>query len=325
MDDSMNATFDLAGVAIEVQCEEPMVAELVGSRLRSLETERVGDPDLVVEIRGPGSEAGWPLEPTGHGRPIYDAPGAQIQYFESSDQLFVDFEHGARLLCTLRDGLISIGITGSELSHAVLAAHPLLTVALVETMKRFGRYPLHAAALALNGKGVLVPGASGAGKSTTSVTLVRAGFDFLADDTVFLTRSTDKLWVDGFPDEVDVTENTVGRIPELSHLAGAPLLPGRDKYSFRVEEIFGITPLVGCRPAFLIAPRVVDQPGSELEPLPASEAFLALVPNVLMTDPAASQAHLDMLADLVEMVPCLRFRVGSDLDDAAACIAELVA
>ncbi len=320
----MSATFDLAGVAIAVRCEEPIVAELVGSRLRSLETECVGTPHVVVEIRRPNGQSDWPLEPTGRGRPIYDAPGGQIQYFEDADQLFVDFEHSARLLCTLREGLIQIAVTGSELNDAVLAAHPLLTVALVETMKRFDRFPLHAAALALGGKGVLVPGASGAGKSTTSVTLVRAGFDFLADDTVFLTRPTDHLWVEGFPDEVDVTENTVGRIPELSHLSGAPLLPGRDKYSFRVEEVFGITPLVGCRPAFLIAPQVVDQPGSELEPLSASQAFMALVPNVLMTDPVASQAHLDMLAGLVEAVPCLRFRVGSDLDDAAACVAELI-
>jgi len=71
----------------------------------------------------------------------------------------------------------------------VLATHPLLTIALVETMKRFGRFPLHAAGLARQGKGVLVPGASGSGKSTTSVALVRAGFDFLSDDTVFLTSS----------------------------------------------------------------------------------------------------------------------------------------
>ena len=105
----------------------------------------------------------------------------------------------------------------------MLATHPLLTIALVETMKRFERFPLHAAGLALHGKGVLVPGASGSGKSTTSVTLVRAGFDFLSDDTVFLTSSADGIWVAGFPDEVDVTDSTVARIPELGHLAGASL------------------------------------------------------------------------------------------------------
>jgi hypothetical protein len=314
----------LAGVAIEVRCEDSTVADLVGTRFRSLESDPTRTPDLVLEIRGPGCDPGWPPAPAGKGRPIYDAPGAEVDYYDDSDELFVDFEDRARLLCTLGEPRIDIAITGSGLGDRVLATHPLLTVALVETMKRFGRFPLHAAALALDGKGVLVPGASGSGKSTTSVTLLRAGFDFLSDDTVFLTRPADDLWVEGFPDEVDVTDNTVARIPELGHLAGAPLLPGRDKHSFRIEDVFGVAPLPGCRPEFLIAPQVVRSSTSELEPLAPSEAFMALVPNVLMTDPSASQAHLDMLADLVESVPCLRFRVGSDLDDAAACVAALV-
>jgi hypothetical protein len=191
-------------------------------------------------------------------------------------------------------------------------------------LKRFERFPLHAAGLALNGRGILIPGASGAGKSTTSVTLVRAGFDFLSDDTVFLTRDEGGIWVAGFPDEIDVTDNTVAMIPELGYLAGAALLPGRDKHSFRVEEVFKVTPLAGCRPEILLAPQVVAGSGTEVEPLNPSEALMALLPNVLLTDPAASQSHLDMLAELVQSMRCLRLLVGSDLDAAAACVADLV-
>jgi hypothetical protein len=319
------ATYDLGGLAVEVRCEDPSVAGLIDSRLRCLRTESSHSADVVVEVRGPGCERSWPPAPAGGGRPIYDAPDAPIDYFDGSDQLFVDYEQRARLLCTPAEGLIQISINGAGLADQVLATHPLLTIAVVETMKRFDRFPLHAAGLALAGKGVLIPGASGAGKSTTSVTLVRAGFDFLSDDTVFLTSSPDDdLWVAGFPDEVDVTEHTVARIPELGHLAGTALLPGREKYSFRVEDVFGVTPLPGCRPSVLLAPQVVDGPASELEPLAPSEALMALLPNVLLTDPVASQAHLDMLARLVESVPCLRFRVGSDLDVAAACVIDLV-
>ena len=157
------------------------------------------------------------------------------------------------------------------------------------------------------------------------MTLVRAGFDFLSDDTVFLTTASDGVWVSGFPDEVDVTETTVAMIPELGHLAGSPLRPGRDKHGFRVEEVFGMHRVAGCRPAALLAPKVVTGPRSELEPLAPSDALVALMPNLLLTDPPSTQAHLDCLAALVESVPCLTFRVGSDLDAAAACVAELVA
>ena len=78
-------------------------------------------------------------------------------------------------------------------------------------------------------------------------------------------------------------------------------MPGREKHGFRVEDVFGITPLTGCRPAVLLAPQVVAGPGSELEPLAPSEALIGLLPNVLLTDPVASQAHLDMLAALVRV------------------------
>jgi hypothetical protein len=304
------------------------VAGLVDSRLRPLRLAGVA-PDVgggvSVDLRGPGGDGDWPPEPPGSGRPIYDAPDTTVWYFDQSDQVFVDYERRVRMLCTPGEGLIEMSIVGSDAGDAMLATHPLLSLALVETLKRFERYPLHAAGLSLNGNGVLLPGASGSGKSTLSVALVRAGFDFLSDDTVFLTTSTDGVWVWGFPDEIDVMETTVAMVPELGHLAGSPLRPGRDKHGFRVEEVFGRTPVLGCRPAVLVAPLVVPGPGSELEPLAPSDALVALMPNLLLTHPPSTQAHLDCLAALVETVPCLTLRVGSDLDAAAACVAQLVA
>jgi hypothetical protein len=308
-----------------VRCETDSVGDLVDSRLHPLRLAINGSADVSVDIRGPGHNASWPAAPTGPGRSIYDAPGTPIEYFDDSDQLFVDYEHRVRMLCTPGRGLIEMSVTGSDDGDPILATHPLLTVALLETLKRSERYPLHAACVSLNGRGVLVPGASGSGKSTLSVTLVRAGFDFLSDDTVFLASSDEGVWVWGFPDEIDVMENTVAMIPELGHLAGLPLRAGRDKHGFRVEEVFGVSPLAGCRPAALIAPKVVQGTRSELVPLSRSEALLELMPNILLTEPVSTQAHLDMLGTLVETVPCLTFQVGSDLDAAAACVAELLA
>ena len=186
----------------------------------------------------------------------------------------------------------------------MLATHPLLTIALIETMKRFGRFPLHAAGLALNGQGVLVPGASGAGKSTTSVTLVRAGFDFLADDTVFLTCDGTGIWVDGFPDEVDVTDNTVGMIPELAHLAGLRCCRVGTNTASESRRSSASPPW----PAVAGVPRCPRRwwpgPARSWSRWPRPRRCLALLPNVMMTEPAATQAHLDMLAELVRVRAC---------------------
>ena len=48
---------------------------------------------------------------------------------------------------------------------------------------------IHGGAVALNGHGVLIPGASGSGKSTLGAFLVARGFDYLSDDMIAVTRA----------------------------------------------------------------------------------------------------------------------------------------
>ena len=323
-DGRVGSTYAVAGLTIEAVCEDPTVAGMVEGRLAALRADLSEPADITIEITKPGSTVSRPAVPAGPGRPMYNGPDQTIDYFEQDDQLFADFADHVVLSCHPVGGRIRIDVVSTDPADRVVAAHPLLTVALHETVKRFGRFPLHAAGLALGGQGVLVPGTSGAGKSTLTVTLVRAGFDFLSDDTVFLTRTTRGIVVSGFPDEIDVTEATVAMFPELRHLASRPLALGRDKHGFRVDDVFGVAPLTACRPAVLLFPRVEEGPSPHLESLSPSEALVELMPNVLVTEPDATQAHMDMLGELVRTVPGYRFRPGPDVDAAAACITSLV-
>lgn len=321
----VDTRYVLGGVLLAVRAADAHVAELIDSRFRTLRAGRAGKPDVEIELRGPGADPAWPEAPAGRRRTVYDAPDAPIDYFADHDSLFVAYGRHVRMLCSPGEGRVELSITGGEPGDPVLATHPLLTIALLETMKRFGRFPLHAAGLSLDGRGVLVAGSSGAGKSTLSVTLVRAGFGFLSDDTVFLTSDAKGLVVSGFPDEVDVTDGTVAMFPELRHLADRPLRPGRDKYGFRIEDVFGVAPVPACRPAVLISPHVERGAPPRVRPLAPAEALLELTPNVLLTEQGSAQSHLDVLAELVQTVPCFSLVLGEDVDAAAACVAELAA
>jgi|ERR1700733_1703637 len=342
-------SYSLAGLAIEVRCDDRSVAELVDERFGSLPTgpnptgaeigaregvgceayvEGGGGPDITIEIRGPNADPLWPGRPAGIPRVIYDAPSGGIDYVDESDELHVFYERRVVLRCRPAQGRIDLAIVADGLDAAVLATHPLLTIGLLETLKRFARFPLHAGGLARNGRGILLPGSSGAGKSTTTVALVRAGFDFLADDTVFLTPTPGResgILVHGFPDQIDVTGQTAAMFPELAHFVAQPLPTGRDKHGFRVEDAFGVLPLARCRPTALVFPRITRGRRSFTEPLSAAAALRELVPNVLLTDPRASQEHLDMLGRLVGSVPSYVLAAGSDLDLAVDCVSELVA
>ena len=207
----------------------------------------------------------------------------------------------------------------------MLATHPLLTIALLETMKRFGRFPLHAAGLSLNGGGVLVPGSSGAGKSTLSVTLVRAGFDFLSDDTVFLSPRPTASGCPDFPTRWMSPTTRCRWSPSSAIWPSAPMPPGPRQARLPGRGRVRHHPVLACRPAVLLSPRVEPGARPALEPLAPAEALFELMPNVLLTDQVATQAHLDVLAELVESSPASPSGSGRDLDAAAACVAELVA
>jgi hypothetical protein len=56
----------------------------------------------------------------------------------------------------------------------------------------------------------------------------------------------------------------------------------------------------------------------------ADEALLELAPNVLLTQPSASQAHLDALAGLARQTRCVRLHTGRDFDALVRMLDKLI-
>ena len=71
----------------------------------------------------------------------------------------------------------------------------LVTYALAAALRRRRLFELHSAALVdpLSGRGVLIVGPSGSGKSTLTVHLAAAGWPFLTDDVLLLTKPLDDV------------------------------------------------------------------------------------------------------------------------------------
>jgi HPr kinase/phosphorylase len=53
--------------------------------------------------------------------------------------------------------------------------------------------PLHASAVAINGRAVLITGPAGSGKSALALDLIALGAELVADDRVLLARDGDRL------------------------------------------------------------------------------------------------------------------------------------
>lgn len=313
--------YSLCGVGIEVNAPAE-VAALIGSRLRFLRSPAAKPASVLFDIRA-GGDDGFAASPDGPGRPVYNAPPGQLLYFEGPDQLFIDYPGYFRMLCSPATGLVQSAVL-SNVPGIVLAAYHFFTLPLMELMKRQGRFPLHAGCVARDGRGVLLAGTSGSGKSTLTAALVADGWDFLSDDTVFVTRQAGVTSAWGLSDEIDCSDNTAGMLAELRHLVGEPTLAGRDKHPVNVEEAFGVLPVPACRPHALVLPTISGERRSVLSAVSASGALRQLAPNVLLTQRAATQAHLDTLAELVSEIPCYSLATGTDLSLASRCLQEIL-
>jgi hypothetical protein len=318
-------SFRFHGLWVRITAAADVLAAL-GARLAEFpETATVETPAMRFEFHPIADARSRAVQrPVGQGRSVVDLVSGSVEYFEKSDELFVDFGTRGRALCALRTREVWVAYPGNDPRSVWLCSHPLFTIPLAELLKRSGLYMVHAAGLTHEGRGLLVAGASGAGKTTLCLALLRAGFGFLADDTVFLSNHVNGgagphgqpcgLRVLAFPDEVDLTEQTAGFFPELKPDAGEPPAHVRPKRAVCATRLYGVAPQWECQPAMLVFPQQAPVPQSVLTPMSKEEAFLQLLCNVVRTDVDASQAHLNALSTLVQQCHCFRLRTGRDFE-----------
>lgn len=87
--------------------------------------------------------------------------------------------------------------------------------------------PIHAACVARNGRGVLLCGASGVGKSTLAYACARRGWTFIGDDSAMLPRTGEGRRVIGRPYSMRFRDTASGLLPELNGRLAARRVNGK--------------------------------------------------------------------------------------------------
>ena len=137
---------------------------------------------------------------------------------------------------------------------------------------------LHAGSLSRDGHGLLLPASQDVGKSTLSVALMSAGFDYLSDEVGAIDPVTGKVYP--FPKKVQLEPETMRFFPDL-----AERLDDRRGLTGRLLARFIAPHDVGARMGSPVRPRWIvfldpDRSGPpRLEPVPRAAAVERMAEN----------------------------------------------
>jgi hypothetical protein len=306
-------------------CADEAVSTALDARLGRFPRSGAGPCDVRFDYHCVGAGAAHSAcAPCDDARLIYESAMGKVLYSDRADRLFISSSWPIRATCDPRSGETTISVAGAVDGHLWALSHPLLTIPLIETLKRRGLYSIHAAGVAMGGHGLLIPGSSGSGKSTLALALARAGFGFLGDDMLFLVRAEEGLRALAFPEAFDLTDETLRLFPELVDLLEVEKQPGWPKRQVRADERFGAQIVWQCQPTTLVFPRIAASGRSSLTRMDSGAALLELLPNILLTEPASSQRHLDAFGLLVSSCACYRLETGTDFSELAARLRDLL-
>ncbi len=188
--------------------------------------------------------------------------------------------------------------------------------AMTELLKRRGLYTFHATALEKNGQGILIPGFSGRGKTTSFLSLLRSGYRYLSDDHPFFRLRDARVEILPYPLKINVTDQTVSFFPELRDALPSMLHAAPPKRYFHAEDIYPGPLGKPCDPAVILFPEIIDSPHSCLEPLSKKLALELILPHSLLVyDAEIARREFQALVQLVEQTDCYRLHFGRDITD----------
>jgi hypothetical protein len=264
----------------------------------------------------------WRLHP----EPLAPPPPSGVAEISAGEQVSYYGNASSTVVIRLpKYGLITVDLALGQITGQVTpnclavygAFEDVLMISLAPLYRRRGWFPLHAfAALAPTGQAALITGAMGAGKTTTGLALLAAGWKLLSNDSPLLRAGASGVEVLACPGQLSAFDDSLGRFEGLKKFIPAGKNSG-DKRVFQAEAAF-VEPWAEAGVAGgVFFPQVV--PGlarSELHSIPASDAILHLLPQAIEGwDKAVIGPHLRLLGQLVEQAPCYRLRLSPQVDE----------
>ncbi|MDO8736515.1 MAG: hypothetical protein Q7K29_05465 [Thermoleophilia bacterium] len=315
--------FNLHGVRTRTETNSQEVARALVEFMRAFPGSDEDEPDIRVHLFTVDT-----LDETMGTVPsdavmLYD--WGKVRIYHKGPLRYLEVDTRARVVADVEQRVLA-GFAEKELLQSDWLVTNLFFYPLWgQLLKESGLFPLHAAGLVKDGRSCLFLGRSGSGKSTLTVQLVKSGYGLLSDDTVFLREKDGMVEALSFPEEINVTEQTVRLIPELSRVQNFTVNELRDKSSFSIEELYPDCVVDSSLPALMVFPEIAEVETTTSAPMSRTEALaLAMRYGYFFLDPSTTGRHFEILSLLARQTSCYHLYSGSNQEDLGQVIDGLL-
>ncbi|MER9747985.1 serine kinase [Mesorhizobium sp. M0140] len=182
----------------------------------------------------------------------------------------------------------------------------------------------HAGTLGTNGKGVLLAGAGGAGKSGTVAAGLLHGLDSVGDDYVLVDLSNG---VTARPLFSTLKQDPQGfaRLGLEHRLKAHGPLNWQGKHAFHIDDIAPRPVPETLDIVALLAPHISGRGASSIVPVSRRDAMIALAPSGIAQMPGERESGFRFFSDLTRLLPCYRLSLGTQPQEIAGTIADFLA
>ncbi len=320
---SISQLYFIDNLSIQVKYVDKGIATQTNNLLEALGFVRgkgkLSNIKISVEFTSYNDKKTFPIR-----SPLYSL-GA-LDFFQGNGYLYVT-EGKSFLGVDLRNN------SGLSLLHNSFWQKPLyvkaslVIIQFILLLWRYGFYELHAAGLAKEGKGLLLVGPSGSGKSSLALSLVHQGWHYLSDDMLMLRHTSSGVEALPLRRYFKVKQSLISKYPELTHIHNKALEFLDEEAYIYVDGVYPNQSVQRCIPRTIIFPRITCRGKSRIEPIKQSEAFINLFRSNcygMYFDHQIVRQRLEIMKELLYQADCYQMSVGLDLYKNPEKILELL-
>ena len=183
---------------------------------------------------------------------------------------------------------------------------------------------VHAGAVGIDSKGVLLARKGGSGKSTTALICLEAGLEYASDDYCLIKTNPKPSVYSIYNTAKLVGQRDIDQFPKLADLIENPLRNENDKAMIFLSKHFPQKVRRSFDLRAVLLPTVTGKVDTFIRKASPGRALTALAPSTIFQLPGAGKGALKSLSDLIRQVPCYGLELGTDFNQIPDVISRIL-